>query len=104
MSEKHVVKAGRSGGRRSLDAAMAALAALSAGFATFAMPAAIFHDLFGAAPRLPVVGGAAALTFAIIFAFLRALERLPGGARRRSAEVPAEPPRLRRADAHPDAP
>ncbi len=105
MADQQVVKAasGR-GGKVSTDAFMAAFASLSVGFALFAMPADLFESLFGASIRIRIIIGGAPVTFAAVFALLRALERLPSGGQRRSAEIPAEPPRLRRADAHPDAP
>jgi hypothetical protein len=105
MSDKQVVKAAsRGGGKVSTDAAMAAFASLAVGFALFAMPADLFESLFGSSIRVRILVGGVLLAFAAVFALLRALERLPSGGRRRSAEIPAEPPRLRRADAHPDAP
>jgi hypothetical protein len=119
MADKYTVKAKR-GGKPSIDAGMAALAAASVGFVSYAMPAGVFEGLvgmtglaaltayaeppIGAISRYAIIAGAAALTFALIYALLRALERLPSGNRSRGAEVSADPPRLRRADAHPDAP
>jgi hypothetical protein len=112
MEEKVTVEAVRSGGKPSLDAAMAAFGALALGFAGYAMPAEVFQGLFGASAaadpdsgaRYIAVAAAAAVTFALLFALLRALDRLPSSRRRKLDEIPAEPPRLRRADAHPDAP
>jgi hypothetical protein len=105
MAEKIQVKTPRRG--QALNAAVATLAALSVAFFIFAMPAEIYRAVAGAVgigSRAVALAGAAALTFALIFVLLRALDRLPSRARREAAEVPAEPPRLRRADAHPDAP
>jgi hypothetical protein len=106
-------------GGRAFDAGLAALAALSAGFVAFAMPESLFSSLIEATPlprlvaaaqpplgdtaRFIVVGASALVTFAAIWALMAALDRFP--ARRSPAVAPdAEAPRLRRADAHPDAP
>ena len=104
---------------RAFDAGLAAFAAVSAGFVAFAMPEALFSSLiqatglpeFVAAARPPlgetarfaVVGAATLVAFAAVWALMAALDRVP---ERRSpaAEPEAEAPRLRRADAHPDAP
>ncbi len=105
MAEKIQMKTPRRG--QALNAAVATLAALSLAFFIFAMPAEIYRAVAGAVgigSRAVAMAGAAALTFALIFALLRTLDRLPPGAKRAAIEVPAEPPRLRRADAHPDAP
>ena len=104
MAEEQGVQAARRRGRVSIDAAMAVFASIALGFAVFAMPDDLFQNLLGGGVRMRVVIGAAAAAFAIVFGLLRALERLPSAAQRRSAELPSEPPRLRRADAHPDAP
>jgi hypothetical protein len=104
---------------RAFDAGMAAFAALSAGFVAFAMPDALFTSLveasrlpdfvaaaqppLGDTARFATVGAAALFTFAAVWALMAALDRSP--ARRADAPEPeAEAPRLRRADAHPDAP
>jgi hypothetical protein len=101
------------------DAGLAAFAALSAGFVAFAMPDALFTGLvetsrlpdFLAAARPPLgetarfaaVAGAALFSFAAVWALMAALGRAP--ARREAvAEPEVQAPRLRRADAHPDAP
>ncbi|HEX8572709.1 MAG TPA: hypothetical protein VF759_08155 [Allosphingosinicella sp.] len=106
---------------RAFDAGMAAFAAVSAGFVAFAMPEPLFASLveasrlpdfvaaaqppLGETARFAMVGAAALLTFAAIWALMAALDRVP--ARSGATAVPepeAEVPRLRRADAHPDAP
>ena len=105
MAEKMQMKARTRG--QALNAAVAALAALSVAFFIFAMPAEIFRAVAGATgigSRAVAMAGAAALTFALVNVLLRALDRLPRKSRGAAIEVPAEPPRLRRADAHPDAP
>jgi hypothetical protein len=101
---------------------MAGLAALSVAFVAYAMPDAFFADavagtglpaiLPAAAPplgqtaRLSVILAAALGTFVLIWLVLRAIGSRPSEppVRVRPAEVPADPPRLRRADFHPDAP
>ena len=121
MASKSIVRRG-SGLRFSLDLPMAGLAALSVAFVAYAMPDAFFADavagtglpaiLPAAAPplgqtaRLSVILAAALGTFVLIWLVLRAIGSRPSEApvRARSAEVPADPPRLRRADFHPDAP
>jgi hypothetical protein len=105
MEEKTQTKVPRRG--QALNLAVATLAALSLAFFIFAMPAEIFQALAGAVgihSRGVAMAGAAALTFTLIFFILRALDQLPRKARPAPIELPAEPPRLRRADAHPDAP
>jgi hypothetical protein len=108
---------------RAFDAGLAALAAVSAGFVVLAMPDSVFSGLvetsrlpafvpaaqppLGETARLAALGAAALLTFAAVWALMTALGRAPA---RRKPETPAEAdaeakaPRLRRADAHPDAP
>jgi hypothetical protein len=104
---------------RGFDAGLAALAAVSAGFVVFAMPEPVFSgfveatrlpDLIPAAQpplgetaRFAATGAAALLIFAAIWALMAALGRLPAP-RAHQTEPEAETPRLRRADAHPDAP
>lgn len=104
---------------RAFDSGLAALAAISAGFVAFAMPEPLFTGLIeasrlpdvvaaarpplGETARLAATGAAALLTFAGVWALMALLGRLPA-ARGREAEPEAETPRLRRADAHPDAP
>jgi hypothetical protein len=104
---------------RAFDAGLAAFAAVSAGFVAFAMPDPLFSGLvqasrlpdFVAAAQPPLgdtarsaaVGAAVLFVFAAIWALMAALGRVP--ARREAAAVVEAPaPRLRRADAHPDAP
>ena len=121
MASKSIVRRG-SGLRFSLDLPMAGLAALSVAFVAYAMPDAFFADavagtglpaiLPAAAPplgqtaRLSVILAAALGTFVLIWLVLRAIGSRPSepSVRARPAEVPADPPRLRRADFHPDAP
>ncbi|HEY0131394.1 MAG TPA: hypothetical protein VGB57_08305 [Allosphingosinicella sp.] len=104
---------------RAFDAGLAALAALSAGFVAFAMPESLFAGLvetsrlprlvaaaeppLGETARLAAAGAAALLTFAAVWALMAALGRVPAR-RRPEAEPEVEAPKLRRADAHPDAP
>lgn len=96
-----------------IDAGMAGFAALAVAFVAFAMPGDIFESavsasglpalLPAAAPplgntaRLAVVALAALLSFGGLFLLLRALGP---GPRRATPDAP----RVRRADAHPDAP
>lgn len=112
-------------GGRAFDAGLAALAAASAGFVVYAMPESLFSGLIqasrlpdllpaaqpplGDTARLAVVGTAALFVFAAVWALLAALDHVPAGRRSETApeaeaETEAETPRLRRADAHPDAP
>lgn len=102
-----------------LNTPMAALAGGSAGFFTFAMPAALFERLIGvtglpgviAAAQPPLgdtarLGAVAVVTFtafALTWLLLRRLDRKPIAAAK-PLEASNEPPRLRRADMHPDAP
>ena len=122
MAKTIKVKRGKGAGKPTLDAAMAGLAALSVGFVMFAMPDDIFSGLvtssgipaivpaaqppLGQTARLAAVLVAAVLAFAAVFGLLRALGRAPakGKSRGKPVEVSGDPPRLRRADAHPDAP
>jgi hypothetical protein len=106
-----------------LDLGVAGLAAISIGFLAFAMPEDLFSSLVSAshipdlvaaaAPplgmkaRYAVMGGAAAFAFLICWSLLRALDARPSATpKAKPARKEAEPdaPRLRRADAHPDAP
>ncbi|HEX5184405.1 MAG TPA: hypothetical protein VFW19_14810 [Allosphingosinicella sp.] len=103
-----------------LDNGVAALAALSAAFAFYAMPEALFarlilashipdlvaaaHPPLGAKARLAVVLVVAGLAYAFVWTLMRALDSLGAP---KAAPAPADEeaaPRLRRADAHPDAP
>jgi hypothetical protein len=104
---------------RAFDAGLAALAALSAGFVAFAMPDSLFSNLvetsrlaelgpaaqppLGETARFAAAGAAFLLTFAAVWALMAALGR-PPASRKPEAEPEAQAPRLRRADAHPDAP
>lgn len=103
------------------DLAVAALAGGAAAFATFAMPDALFAQ-FVVASRLPellpaaqpplgetarwaAVAAAGVATAFLVWALLRALDRVPAPSHSQAAAAPfAEAPRVRRADAHPDAP
>jgi hypothetical protein len=111
-------------GRRagsSLNLALAALMAAAAAFVTYAMPDHIFSQLvvasglpslvaaaqppLGMTARAAALAAGAVLSFAAVFALLRALDRASAVRPRMAGiEAPAEAPRLRRADAHPDAP
>lgn len=102
-----------------LDTPMAALAGGSAGFFMFAMPPALFERLIGATglpgviaaaqpplgatARLGVVGLVALAVFALTWFVLRSLDKKPAAAGT-PFEASNDPPRLRRADMHPDAP
>lgn len=105
----------------SFNGAVAMLAASSAAFLAFAMPADLFSrlvaesglpDLIAAAApplgmkaRFAVVALVAIATFIPVWALLRALDHVP--ARRQlhdGVDLPEAAPRLRRADLHPDAP
>ncbi len=105
-----------------LDTAMAALAAASVAFVVFAMPDPHFNSAvamsglpmlldaaqppLGNTARLAVLLTAATATFALVWLVLRALGKKPAAPRRPSQIVDMEVPlpKLRRADAHPDAP
>lgn len=105
---------------RAFDPGLAALAALSAGFVAFAMPQPLFSGLIeasrlpdyvaaaqpplGDTARLAAAGTTALITFAAVWALMAALGRIPFRAARPEAAPAAAAPRLRRADAHPDAP
>ena len=102
------------------DLGVAALAAGSVAFLAFAMPEDLFSSLI-AATHLPDVVAAAApplgmkaryavmaavalATFLPIWALMRALDRAPAAARPVRKVPEPDAPRVRRADAHPDAP
>ena len=106
-----------------LDIAMAALAASSVAFVIYAMPNIYFEEAvastglplivdaaqppLGATARLGAVLAAAAATFALVWLVLRSLGPKKAPAPRREPEITRfeiAPPRIRRADAHPDAP
>ncbi|HYI41431.1 MAG TPA: hypothetical protein VE053_14045 [Allosphingosinicella sp.] len=104
---------------RAFDSGLAGLAALSAGFVVFAMPESLFSGLvetsrladfvpaaqppLGETARLAAAGTAVLAVFAAVWALMHFLDRRPA-ARRPEAEPDSEAPKLRRADAHPDAP
>ncbi|HEX8450178.1 MAG TPA: hypothetical protein VF652_11370, partial [Allosphingosinicella sp.] len=110
-------------GARAFDPGLAALAAASAGFVAFAMPESLFYGLveasrlpdfipaaqppLGETARFAAAGGASLLTFPAVWGLMALLGKAPA-ARKPKAEPQAEPrseaPRIRRADAHPDAP
>lgn len=102
---------------------LAAIAGGSLGFLVFAMPENVFSDLIvqtglpaylpaaepplGMKARAAVIAAVALLVFAFVLLILRGVDRLsarPAKAVSGPAEPEAEAPRLRRADAHPDAP
>lgn len=103
-----------------LDRAMAGFLAGAVAFAAMAMPGDILAGLIGATglpslvpaarpplgdtARLLIAFAGALATFLTVSALLRALNKPAQGRARKPAEVTSEPPRLRRADAHPDAP
>ncbi len=106
---------------RAFDAGLAALAAVSAGFVAFAMPEALFSGLvetsrlpefvpaaqppLGETARFAASGAASLLTFTSVWGLMALLGRVPAKRRPEAGrEAEAEAPRLRRADAHPDAP
>ena len=113
-------------GRRNgplLDLGLAGFAACSAGFAAFAMPEQLFSGLvaatglpsvlsaaqppLGATARLAFVAAVTLVTFGFVWSLMRALDRRPAAAAAGGADelaAAAELPRMRRADAHPDAP
>src|SRR5947209_6833963 len=105
-----------------LDKGVAALAALSGGFFVYAMPESLFSRVVAASglaqfvaaaqpplgmkARLAAVAAIVVLAYAFVGLLMRALDGIGRGART-AADAPIEaeaPPRLRRADAHPDAP
>jgi len=116
-----------------LDWGVAALACASAGFLLIAMPDDLFSGLvvrsglpnlvaaaqppLGGTARLAAAAAAALFAFAFVLSLLRALERAPASAASGAdpeadrleghtevTSTEAELPRLRKADAHPDAP
>ena len=103
---------------RLFNAAMAAFAGGSVAFAIFAMPADIFSLIvresglpafvdaarppLGETARFAAIAGGAALTFALVWLLLSAFDRV--GKAGSQADTAASLPRVRRADAHPDAP
>ena len=109
--------------RSALDLPVASLAALAIAFAAFTIPDALLgraveatglpavlsaaQPPLGATARLLLALSGALATFAITFALLRWLDRFAGRAPalvgEQQAPTPAAP-RIRKADAHPDAP
>ncbi|HEY0412961.1 MAG TPA: hypothetical protein VGD66_07460 [Allosphingosinicella sp.] len=107
-----------------LDLGVGAFAAASAGFVFFAMPEDLFSTLvvksglpkvlaaaqppLGDTARLGIVAVVALVTFAFVWSLLRALDGVPARVAGVEAEGEPEPQgevlRLRKADAHPDAP
>lgn len=104
-----------------LDLPMSAFAAVSVAFAAFAMPDDLFSDIIsasglpsllaaaqpplGATARTAVIAAAFGATFALVFLLLRALGKPAARPVAKGEEAAAAaPPRLRRADSHPDAP
>jgi hypothetical protein len=104
-----------------LDNGVAALAALASGFLVYAMPEGLFSRIvvasrlpqflaaaqppLGMKARLAVIALVVLVAYAFVWTLMRALDAV--GRKPRPVFVPdAEPeaPRLRRADAHPDAP
>lgn len=105
--------------RYALDLPVAALAGLAVAFAAFAAPSDLLAELIGitrlpevlpaAQPplgttaRIALASGGALTVFALAFALLRWLDRFASAAPA-SRPAPAEAPRLRKRDGHPDAP
>jgi hypothetical protein len=106
-----------------IDNGVAALSAFSAGFLAFAMPENVFSRLIvasripqflasaqpplGLKARLVVVALVAIVAYAFVWSMLRALDKITTPAEveaEEDGEPEYEAPRLRRADAHPDAP
>lgn len=111
----------RSGGGQSLNLAMAGLAAVALAFFTYAMPDGLFSSLvsrsglpgliaaaeppLGMKARAAVIAAVAILIFAAVLLLFRAIDRISARPVKAPADMEdAEAPRLRRADAHPDAP
>ena len=109
------------GGRGWLNPALAGLAAVAVGFSIFAMPNALFSGLvaqsglpdilaaaqppLGMKARGAAVAAGVILVFAAVVILLGALDRLSRRPKRKPAASPNfDTPKVRRADAHPDAP
>jgi hypothetical protein len=110
------------GGGSALDLAMAAFAGTAAGFVIFAMPASQFDRAvelsglplllsaaqppLGMTARLAAMAVAAVGTWTLVWLVLRALGKKPPEPKRRTRplQIDVPLPRIRRADAHPDAP
>lgn len=117
-----MAKKEKRGSGSALDLAMAAFAGTAAGFVIFAMPNWQFDRVvelsglplvlsaaqppLGITARIAAVAAAVTGTWALVWLVLRALSKQPVEPRRRAqpVEIEVAPPRLRRADAHPDAP
>jgi len=122
MADTNKLKTARPQGSR-LDKAMAGFLAASVAFVSLTMPGDIFAGLVGATglpslvpaaqpplgttARLIAAAAGAVAAFVLVSALLSALNK-PARSRRHAGNKPveaaSEPPRLRRADAHPDAP
>ncbi len=105
--------------RYALDLPVAALAGLAVAFAAFAVPSDVLAELIGvtglpevlpaAQPplgttaRIALAAGGALTVFALAFLLLRWLDRFAASAPA-VRPAPAEGPRLRKRDGHPDAP
>ncbi|MBV9930860.1 MAG: hypothetical protein JO013_07935 [Alphaproteobacteria bacterium] len=108
-----------------IDAGVSLLAAGSAAFVLYAMPEAVlarifaacglasfsprFQPPFGAALRVGLVALGALVILAFVWSLMKALDRAPAAAAAagdpvRLPEAEPDAPRLRKADAHPDAP
>ena len=112
----------RKRGASPLDAGMALLAAGSVGFVLYAMPDGAFAEAvvlsglpqvlpaaqppLGLTARLSAAGAGFLVTFAAVWFLLRALAPKKPRPRRKAepALIEIAPPKLRKADAHPDAP
>ena len=106
MADKIKLKAASNRRGSPLDTAMAVFAAASVAFVTYVMPADLLARVIAVSSqtgRAALSLVAAVATFAGVALLLRALSK-PPGSRRAPVEVPNDPPRLRRADMHPDAP
>lgn len=106
-----------------IDAGASLLAGGSAAFVLYAMPEAVlarifaacglasfspkFQPPFGASLRFGLVAVGGLLVLAFVWSLMKALDRAPAGAAAKPVHLPepeADAPRLRKADAHPDAP
>jgi hypothetical protein len=106
-----------------IDAGVALLSGVSAAFVLFAMPEPLLARIFaathlaslsralqppiGETTRLGLTAAAGLLALAFVWSLLKALDRVPAKAEpagRPVVEADPEAPRLRKADAHPDAP
>ncbi|HEX8532598.1 MAG TPA: hypothetical protein VF662_00355 [Allosphingosinicella sp.] len=110
------------GGGSGLDLAMAAFAGTAAGFVIYAMPNSQFDRVvelsglplilsaaqppLGLTARLAAVAAVTIATWTLVWLVLRALGKKPPEPvrRKRPVEIEVPLPRIRRADAHPDAP